>query len=209
MEAVLRLIHPLAPFISEEIWQRMAPLAGVTGATIMRQPYPAPDTTATDQAAIDEINWVKGFIAGVRKIRSGMNIDPRKPVPVLLDSGSSTDKERLEDNRHYLVSVGRIADVTWLEAGDAAPESATALVGEMKLLIPLAGLIDKEAEIARLGKELDNKRNELSRCEKKLSNGSFTAKAPAAVVEKEQTRAAELTNAISSLEEQQEKIQAL
>ena len=209
METVLRLIHPLAPFISEEIWQRMAPLAGVKGATIMRQRYPVPDSTAVDQGAIEEINWVKDFIAGIRKIRSGMNIDPRKPVPVMLAGGSATDKERLEGNRHYLESVGRTADVTWLENGDTAPESATALMGEMKLLIPLAGLIDQQAEITRLDKELDNKHNELSRCEKKLSNESFVAKAPAAVVEKEQARAAALKTAISSLEEQKEKIQAL
>jgi valyl-tRNA synthetase len=209
METVLRLIHPLAPFISEEIWQRMAPLAGVKGATIMRQRYPVPDSTAVDQGAIKEINWVKDFIAGIRKIRSGMNIDPRKPVPVMLAGGSATDKERLEGNRHYLESVGRTADVTWLENGDTAPESATALMGEMKLLIPLAGLIDQQAEITRLDKELDNKHNELSRCEKKLSNESFVAKAPAAVVEKEQARAAALKTAISSLEEQKEKIQAL
>ena len=209
METVLRLVHPLAPFISEEIWQRMAPLAGVKGATIMRQRYPVPDSTAVDQGAIKEINWVKDFIAGIRKIRSGMNIDPRKPVPVMLAGGSATDRERLEGNRHYLESVGRTADVTWLENGDTAPESATALMGKMKLLIPLAGLIDKQAEITRLDKELDNKRNELSRCEKKLSNESFVAKAPAAVVEKEQARAAALNTAISSLEEQKEKIQAL
>ena len=209
METVLRLVHPLAPFISEEIWQRMAPLAGVKGATIMRQRYPVPDSTAIDQGAIEEINWVKDFIAGIRKIRSGMNIDPRKPVPVMLAGGSATDRERLEGNRHYLESVGRTADVTWLENGDTAPESATALMGKMKLLIPLAGLIDKQAEITRLDKELDNKRNELSRCEKKLSNESFVAKAPAAVVEKEQARAAALNTAISSLEEQKEKIQAL
>ena len=209
METVLRLVHPLAPFISEEIWQRMAPLAGVKGATIMRQHYPVPDSTAVDQGAIEEINWVKDFIAGIRKIRSGMNIDPRKPVPVMLAGGSATDRERLEGNRHYLESVGRTADVTWLENGDTAPESATALMGKMKLLIPLAGLIDKQAEITRLDKDLDNKRNELSRCEKKLSNESFVAKAPAAVVEKEQARAAALNTAISSLEEQKEKIQAL
>jgi len=209
IETVLRLIHPLTPFISEEIWQRMAPLAGVSGATIMRQPYPVPDSAAIDQAAIEEINWVKDFIAGIRKIRSGMNIDPRKPVPVLLEGGSVIDNQRLEGNRHYLEIVGRAADVTWLEPGDSAPESATALVGKMKLLIPLAGLIDKEAEITRLGKELDNKRSELYRCEHKLANESFIAKAPEAVVAKEQARAAELRSAISSLEAQLEKIQAL
>ena len=209
METVLRLIHPLTPFISEEIWQRMAPLAGITGTTIMRQPYPAPDSDLTDNAAVAEISWVKDFIAGIRKIRSGMNIDPRKPVPVLLENGSPADRDRLEANLHYLREVGRAAEVTWLEAGDTAPESATALVGEMKLLIPLSGLIDKDAEIRRLTKELDNRTNELDRCEKKLSNAGFIEKAPSAVVAKEQSRASELRTAISNLKEQKDRIQAL
>jgi valyl-tRNA synthetase len=209
METVLRLVHPLAPFISEEIWQRMAPLAGIEGNTIMRQPYPAPDTDGIDQAALAEIAWVKSFIAGVRKIRSGMNIDPRKLLPVLLQGGSAADKTRMENNLSYITSVGRVESVTWLDADEPAPESSTALVDEMKLLIPLAGLIDKEAEIIRLTKELQNKTDELGRCENKLSNASFVDKAPAAVVEKEQAKAAELKNAIGSLQEQKQKIQSL
>jgi len=209
MEAILRLIHPLTPFISEEIWQRMAPLAGVTGKTIMRQPYPVPDSDKIDQASLEEIDWVKDFIIGVRKIRSGMNIDPRKLLPVLLQDGSEADSERLGRNRHYLESVGRIETVTWLEKNQVAPESSTALVGEMKLLIPLAGLIDKESEILRLTKELERKINELDRCEKKLQNPGFVDKAPAAVIEKERTRAAELKSTINNLEGQKEKIQAL
>ena len=209
METVLRLIHPLAPFISEEIWQRMAPLAGIEGNTIMRQPYPAPDTDRIDQAALAEIAWVKSFIAAVRKIRSGMNIDPRKLLPVLLQGGSAADKTRMENNLSYITSVGRVESVTWLDANEPAPESSTALVDEMKLLIPLAGLIDKEAEIIRLTKELQNKTDELGRCENKLSNASFVDKAPAAIVEKEQEKAAELKNAIGSLQEQKQKIQSL
>ena len=102
METILRLIHPLAPFISEEIWQRMAPLAGISGRTIMRQPYPEPDLSLVNAVATAEMEWVKDVIAGVRKIRSGMNIDPRKPLPVLLENGSATDRDRLENNRHYL-----------------------------------------------------------------------------------------------------------
>jgi len=209
METVLRLVHPIAPFISEEIWQRMAPLAGIEGKTIMRQPYPAPNNDRINLTALAEIAWVKDLIAGVRKIRSGMNIDPRKLLPVLLQGGSSTDKQRMEDNLKYIMNVGRVDSVTWLEADDTAPESSTALVDEMKLLIPLAGLIDKNAELARLSKELQSKSDELGRCENKLANSGFIAKAPAAVVEKEQARAAELRNAIGSLEEQQQKIQSL
>ena len=209
METLLRLAHPVIPFITEEIWQRMAPLAGISGDTIMQQPYPAPDSGMVDEDAISEIDWVRTLIIGVRKIRSGMNIDPRKLLPVLLQDGSAADRERLQHNRHYLESVGRIESLTWLEAGDSAPESATALLGDMKLLIPLAGLIDKEAENARLSRELEKKSGELERCEKKLANASFVDKAPAAVVDKERDRASELQSAIASLEEQQRRIQAL
>ena len=209
MESVLRLIHPLAPFISEQIWQRISPLAGIKGSTIMRQPYPAPDTARIDQTALAEIAWVKDFIAGVRKIRSGMNIDPRKLLPVLLQGGSAVDKQRMESNLGYITNVGRVESVTWLDTDETAPESSTALVDEMKLLIPLAGLIDKEAEIIRLSKELGRKIDELGRCENKLSNAGFVDKAPAAVVAKEQTKAAELKNAIGSLQEQKQKIQSL
>ena len=123
METVLRLIHPITPYISEEIWQRMAPLAGIEADTIMRQPYPVSDPDSIDQDAISEISWVKNFIIGVRKIRSGMNIDPRKPLPVLLQNGSAGDKSRLERNLHYIVSVGRVETATWLEDGDEAPEA--------------------------------------------------------------------------------------
>ena len=209
METVLRLIHPLTPYISEEIWQRMAPLAGVEGDTIMRQPYPEADPDKIDPGAISEIEWIKDFIIGVRKIRSGMNIDPRKMLPVLLQGGSPADKERLDNNLHYLISVGRIETATWLNDDDEAPESSTALIDDMKLLIPLAGLIDKETEVARLAKELERKISELGRCESKLSNASFVDKAPAAVVEKEQVKASELRTAIGNLQEQQQKIQSL
>ena len=209
METVLRLIHPLTPYISEEIWQRMAPLAGVEGDTIMRQPYPAADPDMIDHEAISEVEWVKSFIVGVRKIRSGMNIDPRKMLPVLLQGGTTKSRDLLDNNLHYIISVGRVESATWLNDDDEAPESSTALVNDMKLLIPLAGLIDKAAEVARLAKELERKNGELERCEKKLSNSSFVDKAPAAVVEKEQAKASELRNVIDSLLEQQQKIQSL
>jgi valyl-tRNA synthetase len=209
METLLRLAHPIIPFITEEIWQRMAPLAGASGETIMQQPYPVPDAGMLDERASSEIDWVRTFIVGVRKIRSGMNIDPRKLLPVLVQNGSDADRNLLQRNRPYLESVGRIQDVTWLDGNDTGPESATALVGDMKLLIPLAGLIDKEAENIRLSKELAKKTGELERCEKKLANANFVDKAPAAVVDKERARASELQSAITSLQEQQRRILAL
>ena len=138
-----------------------------------------------------------------------MNIAPRKLRPVLLQGRSATDKQRMENNLGYIINVGRVESVTWLDTDETAPESSTALVDEMKLLIPLAGLIDKDAEIIRLSKELERKTGELDRCEKKLSNAGFVDKAPAAVVEKEQAKAAELRNAIGNLQEQKQKIQSL
>ncbi len=208
LETVLRLAHPMIPFITEEIWQRVAPLAGVEGDTIMHQPYPTCDETSINTAAVADIGWVKDFVLGVRKIRSGMNIPPRKSLPVLLQNGSAQDQQRLETNRHYLASLGRVESIEWL--GDSeGPESATALVGDMKLLIPMAGLIDKEAEQARLGKELDKKRGDLERAENKLGNASFVDKAPAAVVDKKKAEAEDLRSAITQLEEQLTKIAAL
>ncbi|VAW81008.1 Valyl-tRNA synthetase, partial [hydrothermal vent metagenome] len=208
LETILRLAHPIIPFITEEIWQRVAPLAGVEGETIMRQPYPQPDEMRIDEPAMAEIDWVKQFVLGVRKIRSGMNIDPRKPLPVLLQNGSTTDQQRLEANRDFVTSLGRVESIEWLGEQED-PESATALVGEMKVLIPMAGLIDKEAEQARLNKELDRKHNELERTEKKLGNASFVDKAPAAVVEKEKNKLEDIRTTIRQLEEQLEKIAKL
>ena len=208
LETILKLAHPVIPFITEEIWQRIAPLAGAQGETIMHCAYPEPDDSAFDQGAIDEMEWVKEFVLGVRKIRSGMNIDPRKPLPVLLQNGSDADQQRLADNRHYITSLARVESIEWLGKREG-PESATALIGEMKLLIPMAGLIDKEAEQARLRKDLDRKRTDLELIGKKLGNPDFVAKAPAAVVDKEKARAEDVKAAIRQLEEQLQKIDTL
>ncbi len=145
---------------------------------------------------------------GLRKIRSGYNIDPRKPLPVLLQNGSDNDQRLLDTNRHYITSLGRVESIDWLGEKEG-PESATALVGEMKLLIPMAGLIDKAAEQARLGKELEKKQAERERILKKLANANFVEKAPAAVVAKEKAKAEDLASAIRQLEEQLKKIAAL
>ena len=209
LESILRLAHPIIPYITEEIWQRVAPLAGVAGKTIMLQPYPEADAALMDQNAIDELEWVKTFIVGIRQIRSGMDIKPSKPLSVLLQDGSDTDKQRIETNRHYIESLAKVESITWLNAGDEAPESATALVGDMKILIPMAGLIDKDAELARLIKEIGKLEGDIERTKGKLSNESFVSKAPEAVVQKEKDRITELETALANLSEQKKKIEAL
>jgi valyl-tRNA synthetase len=225
LEALLRLAHPIMPFVTEEIWQRVAPLAGTlpspsrrgaggegkqsVPATIMHQPYPAYEESQLDPEAETEMKWVMEFIVGVRKIRSGMNIAPSKALPVVLDAYTDEDKARLGRTAAFVERLARTESITWLAEGDEAPESATALVGNMKLLIPLAGLIDKEAELARLGKEIDKIKKDVERGRKKLANESFVAKAPAEVVQKEKDKVAEMEAALASLEEQLEKIRRI
>ncbi len=209
LETLLRLIHPIMPFITEEIWQRVAPLAGKQAATIMLQAYPLADTQYIDNAAQDDIEWVKSFILGVRQIRSGMNIKPSQPLPVLLQQGSAHDQQRLHNNQHYLISLAKISSITWLLPTATAPESATSLVGNMKLLIPMAGLIDKDAESKRLSKDIDKKNQEKDRLASKLTNTSFVDKAPAEVVAQERAKLAAIDIALQQLREQLEKIQNL
>ncbi len=209
LETLLRLAHPIIPYITEEIWQRIATLAGRSGNTIMLQSYPQTDEGKIDAAAESEMQWVMDFIIGVRKIRSGMNIAPGKPLPVLLANASSQDAARLEANTAFLRSLAKLESVTLLAAGEEAPESATALVGEMKLLVPMAGLIDKEVELARLGKEIERLEKEVQRLNGKLSNDKFVGKAPEAVVQKERDKLAEANSSLESFREQQARIERL
>jgi valyl-tRNA synthetase len=209
LETALRLAHPVIPFITEEIWQRVAPLAGVNGDTIMLQPYPAPNPSKLDEQAIVEINWVMNFVLGVRRIRGEMNIAPGKPLPVLLQNGSVVDREFLNNNLIYIEKLGRLESLQWLKDDEPVPESAIALVGELKILIPMAGLIDKEAELVRLDKEIQKIVKDLPRIEGKLNNPAFVDKAPAEVIAKEKQKLAELQSILSNLEEQQRKIRSL
>ena len=209
LETILRLNHPIIPFITEECWQYVAPLAGKTGKSIMIQPYPESDSSKIDTQAETELEWVKTFVSGVRRIRSEMDIPPGKPLSLLLQNASDNDKNLYSDNHAFIETLAKIEQSTWLEDNDEAPESATALVGEMKILIPLAGLIDKDAELARLEKEIGKLQVNVDKTTAKLVNKNFVDKAPGAVVEKERERLAEMTKAIAQFKEQAEKIQAL
>ncbi|MCL5424246.1 MAG: valine--tRNA ligase [Gammaproteobacteria bacterium] len=212
LETILRLAHPMMPYISEEIWQRVAPLAGVymgEGATIMLQSWPEADESKIDDQASLDIEWLKGVIIAVRNIRAEMNISPGKPLDVLLTKGKPEDAERLASNRHFLSKLAKLESVAWLENPEDAPLSATQLVGDMEVLVPMADLIDKDAEIARLNKEIEKQDKLIGGIEKKLGNDGFIAKAPVAVVEKERGKLAEFQATKQLLEEQKAKIEAL
>ncbi len=209
LETILRLSHPIMPFITEEIWQRVAPLAGISADTIMLQPYPETDVKLINEEAIKSINWVMAFILGIRRIRGEMNIAPGKPLPVLVQNTSTDDLTFLKSNKDYLLKLGRIETITLLGGDEIAAESAISLVGEMKILIPIAGLIDKDAEIARLEKEIQKKVKDLPRIEGKLNNPKFIDKAPAEVITKEKEKLAALYSSKKNLEEQLSKIKKL
>ncbi|MDN6296600.1 MAG: valine--tRNA ligase [Halomonas sp.] len=212
LEAVLRLAHPMMPYISEEIWQRVAPLAGThqgEGDSIMAQPWPKADEQLIDGVAERDIDWLKGVIVAVRNVRAEMNIAPGRQISVLLTKGRAEDAERLEQNRTFLLKLAKLESAAWLANPDDAPPSATQLVGDMEVLVPMAGLIDKDAELARLEKEIAKQDKQIEGIEKKLGNESFTARAPEAVVDKERGKLAEARAARALLEEQRQKIQAL
>jgi valyl-tRNA synthetase len=209
LEAALRLMHPIMPFITEEIWQNIKGLAGVSGDSIMLQPYPVADMSKVDAAALAEIEWVKAFIMGIRRIRSEMDIKPGQVLDVLLQNWSASDKAMYATSEAFARTLAKVGSVTWLEAGADAPESATALVGEMQILIPLAGLIDKDAEIARLSKEIEKLQKNLTGLEGRLNNPAFADKAPAAVLEQTRKQADEQRVALGQLQGQLEKIRAL
>lgn len=209
LESLLRILHPFIPYITEEIWQRVAPLAGVKGDSIMLQAFPTVNAELVDAKAMEDIEWLKTVIVGIRTIRSEMNISPNKAVPVYFHKGTETDKNRLEANRQFLMTLAKLENAIWLPEGEEAPIAALALAGDMELLIPLKGLIDVDAETARLQKEIEKMQKELSRTEGKLGNQKFVANAPEDVVAKEKARMAEVQGALGQLNDQMQKLQQL
>jgi valyl-tRNA synthetase len=209
LETILRLVHPLMPFITEEIWQIIKPLSGATGETIMLTSYPEADENKIDQQALTDVEWLQAVVVGVRNIRGEMNISPAKDLPVLFKNGSAEDQQRLQNNQQFLKKLASLESVTWLNTGDVEPMSATALIGNMEILVPMAGIIDKDAEIARLTKESTKLEMDINKTETKLSNEAFVAKAPEAVVAAERARVAEHKIAVEKLREQIQKISAL
>ena len=198
LEALLRALHPLAPFITEEIWQRVKIGAGVSAETIMRSEFPRPDTKADAQAE-PEMCWVMNFIEGVRQIRGEMDIAPSRKLDVLLQNCGPVDSEYVTRNLAYL---GRLAGITApriLAAGETPPISAVALLGKLEILVPMAGLIDPQAELERLGRRLKKAETDVNKLEGKLANADFARNAPAEVVAKDRQRISELRTEIEQL----------
>ncbi len=208
LEALLRLIHPLMPFITEEIWQQVAPRAGIAGETIMTQPFPQPSDDI-DEDAIADMEWVKGFVLGIRQIRGEMDISPGKALPVLLQHASPLDRERAQRHASLIERVGRVESIDVLAESDKPPAAATALLGELRLLVPMKGVIDVDAERARLDKQKQKVAADLAKTKAKLGNENFVNNAPPAVVTQEREREAEFGKVLAQLDEQIEKLAEL
>ena len=202
LESVLRLAHPFLPFLTEELWQKVPSTVRLSGDTIMLQPFPVADEKLISDAASKDVDWLKTVVTGVRNIRGEMDISPARQVPILFSNGSTEDQERLDKFTRELTFLVRPESLTWLSDNAEKPMSATALVGEMELLVPMAGLIDKEAELARLDKEIDRKQKDRAKTEGKINNPSFVEKAPEEVVQKERDKLKDLDSALEKLNEQ-------
>jgi valyl-tRNA synthetase len=209
LEKLLRALHPLAPFITEEIWQRARVPAGVSGDTIMHTRFPSAADVPADPGAEPEMRWVMGFILGVRQIRGEMDIAPSRKLPALLQNATPQDREYLQRNLHYLTRMAGVEPPTLLNAGEAAPIAAVALLGQLEILVPMAGLIDPTAELERLAKRQRKAEADLGKLSAKLENSQFARNAPAEVVAKDQQRVAELRTEIGQLTAQTERVKKL
>ncbi|MCH5049799.1 MULTISPECIES: valine--tRNA ligase [Pectobacterium] len=214
LEALLRLAHPIIPFITETIWLRVKTLKGISAAvrtneSIMLQPFPEFDAAQEDTLALNDLEWIKQAIIAVRNIRAEMNIAPGKPLEVLLRDVTGEAQRRVEENRSFIQTLARLESITLLPAGDKGPVSVTKLIDGAELLIPMAGLIDKAAELDRLTKEVAKIEAEIERIESKLSNEGFVARAPEAVVAKEREKLDGYAVAKAKLLEQHAVIAAL
>ncbi|MCX8595735.1 MULTISPECIES: valine--tRNA ligase [unclassified Gilliamella] len=209
LEALLRLAHPIIPFITEAIWQSVKPLMAIKADTIMLQPMPAFDSKLVDNEAVADINWIKDAVIAVRNIRAEMNIAPSKPLQLLIRKASPTVHRIIGDNVTFIESLARLSEIVLLDEGEAGPLSVTKLVDGAELLIPMAGLINKDDELARLQKEIARIEGEIARIDNKLSNASFVDKAPAAVVAKEKEKQQGYVADKAKLQEQYEAIKSL
>lgn len=205
LETTLRLAHPLIPFITEAIWQRVAPLVAREGPTIMTQIYPQPELGIMDRAAMTEMAWVKEFILAVRQIRGEMKIPPSKSVPVILEGDSKIERALTEDHISYLSTLAKLDSLHWLNT-ENPPESAIKLVGNTRLHIPIANLIDKDAERERLIREIEKLEADHKRASAKLTNPNFVDRAPVSIVEKERARLGEIISAMETLKGQLDRL---
>jgi len=209
LEAMMRLLHPMMPFVTEEIWQRLKPLVKTSSDSIMLAPFPIYDASSVSETVIQDISWIQSLITGVRNIRGELNISPNKPVNVLLKNSLPDDVRSLEEYREFIGSLAKLESIEILKDDEQVPPSSTALAGNLEILVPVAGLIDIEAEVSRLQKEIDKLNSEKNRLSGKLGNARFVDNAPAEIVEKEKQKLTAAEQALLKLEQQQQELKRI
>ncbi len=196
------------PFVTEDIWQRVRALAGKAGDTIMTQPWPVAEPSKIDDAAEADIAWLQAFVLGVRQIRGEMDLSPARVLPLLMQNATPADVDRMQRLRGFVTFLARTEEPYFLEATEPAPQAAVALLGEMKILVPMAGLIDKDAELARLGKQTARYEQDIQGLEARIGNPNF-GKAPASVQDGARAMLEQKRRELAALRQQEERVRAL
>ena len=199
LEKLLRVIHPFMPFITEELWQQLAPQLGIARPTIMLESYPQCDETKIDLQAINTIQWLKNIIIAVRNIRGEMNLAPTKPLTLLLRGGSVEDHQCLTTHGHYMKWLAKVVTIEWLAAGEKIPPSASTVVGDLEIYLVIDA-VDLHIEMARLTKEIESVQREITLLTMKLDNPGYLAKAPAALVTKDREKLAASQQLLNKLQ---------
>ncbi|WP_066804333.1 valine--tRNA ligase [Moraxella oblonga] len=213
LETALRLTHPIMPFITEEIWTKIAPLIGKGdksgGETIMLAPYPVANPERINETAENDMNWLQGLIGAVRNIRGEMNLGNAKLLPVLLQNINKSEKTQIQRIEPLFKALAKVESLTFLANNEKAPLSSSSVIGQAVVYVPMKGLIDPAVELARLNKELEKLTKQYDQIANKLANESFVAKAPSAVVEGEKAKLAELEGQIGKVKESMGEIEGL
>ncbi|MDE2421621.1 MAG: valine--tRNA ligase [Gammaproteobacteria bacterium] len=210
LETCLRLLHPLMPFLTEEIWQTLAPMIGRKSTdSIMLATYPQPDHSKISAQAESDMQWLQDLITAVRNIRGEMNLGNARLLPVLIQNVSATEQEQLARIAPLFKALAKVESLDILAVGDEPPLSSSSMIGQVSLFVPMKGLIDPKAEQARLQKEMDKLQKAVDILAGKLSNEGFVAKAPPAVVEVERAKLAEQREQLGRLQVQMGQLAAL
>jgi valyl-tRNA synthetase len=209
LEEILRLAHPLMPFITEELWHKVLEQLGQPQETIMHAPYPVVTESKIDTSANEDLEWVKQFVTGIRNLRGENNIKDKIKLTVLCKQASPTTQLQIDNYRQFLCKLANLESIDTLDPSQPEPFSAAALIGDLEILVPMTGLIDVAAEKLRLQKELSRLEDDIKRVEAKLTNTKFVSNAPAEVVEKEKDKARQAKLSIDKLTAQLNKLTRL
>ena len=200
LDAILRMLHPTIPFITEEIWQSLN--EDNKRRSIMKADFPSSNDWRVDDEIVANTEWLKNIVSSVRQIRSEMNIPPNESIKIIINDASNTDSRRLESLGSFILNLASVESITQKDTSDDIPKSAFALLNQMKIYIPLEGLVDIEEEKARLEKKLVKLNQELKSVQDRLSNDTFVEKAPTEVVEELKGKLKSLMSDQTRIEEQ-------